>query len=95
MTEQHMLLSVEATDDDRELAADLSWGLEGAVEWASVREVRSLPPKGMRLVLHSGRRVEFPGISDTGVALDDEVRRIDADGVRGLATELARGAAAG
>jgi tetratricopeptide (TPR) repeat protein len=64
--------------------------VEGEVEWRDVRDVRPLPPNGMRLVLHEGRRLEFPGISDAGVDLSGADRRLDASGVLELAASLAR-----
>jgi tetratricopeptide (TPR) repeat protein len=67
---------------------------EGAVAWRDVRDVRLLPPKGMRVVLHSGRRLEFPGISDDGVGFREEHASLDADGVRSLAARLTHEATA-
>jgi tetratricopeptide (TPR) repeat protein len=66
---------------------------QGELAWSEAREVRALPPKGMRIVLRSGRRLEFPGIADEGTALTEEGEPLDADGVRRLAETLTREAA--
>ena len=63
---------------------------EGSVHWREVRDVRPIPPAGMRLVLRSGRRLEFPGIANDGTAFGGDARSLDANGVRDLAASLTR-----